>query len=201
MSAALPDWLDPLPWLDLARAADPGTVERSSARGRARDSRVCHPPVSRRRESHGSPGPTRAGPDPAPFRTGHLALCPALFIELLPGALYLLRLLGRPQDRAPQVDPGGIGSRVVRLEASWNRGDPAADRRPGGRRRLPLRPGLRPPGGSALSQCRGGSLSDVRGRVSGLVGGRLHGGHALPGDLRPRALRALAPQWAEARLP
>ncbi len=29
MSAALPDWLAPLPWLDLARAADPALVERS----------------------------------------------------------------------------------------------------------------------------------------------------------------------------
>jgi 2-iminoacetate synthase len=33
MSAASPDWLDPLPWLDLARAADPPTVERSLRAG------------------------------------------------------------------------------------------------------------------------------------------------------------------------
>ena len=29
MSAAPADWLDPLPWLDLARVADPSMVERS----------------------------------------------------------------------------------------------------------------------------------------------------------------------------
>ena len=117
MSAALPDWL--------ARSAlaGPGRIGRRAPWWNARCARAnpafaslppcCLPPP---RAAVGSPGPTRAGPDAAPFRTDHLALCPALSVQLLPGALHLLRLRRRPPDRAPQVDPGGTGSRAVRPE-------------------------------------------------------------------------------------